>query len=131
MADSYCVASRRLLLIDDEADIREVARLSLELVGRWDVATAGSGLEGLLRAAEDQPDAILLDVMMPGMDGAQTYRHLQADPTTRGIPVVLLTAKIFDSPTDRGGLEGVTVIGKPFDPMRLAGQVAAALGWDA
>jgi two-component system, OmpR family, alkaline phosphatase synthesis response regulator PhoP len=123
------VAPKRLLLIDDEDDIREVAKLSLELVARWDIVTARSGAEGLERAEDEHPDAILLDVMMPGMDGAATYAHLQANPATRDIPVVLLTAKIFDRVGDRRGLEGITVISKPFDPMRLAGQVASALGW--
>jgi CheY-like chemotaxis protein len=122
---------RRVLLIDDEDDIREVAQLSLELVGQWDVVTASSGAEGLRRAAADQPDAILLDVMMPDMDGAATFKHLQSDPRTCEIPVVLLTAKIFDSPTDRNGLEGVSVISKPFDPLRLPSLVACALGWAA
>ena len=123
------MASRRLLLIDDEDDIREVARLSLELVAHWEVLTACSGAEGVDRAQAQRPDAILLDVMMPGMDGAATYAALQSNPATRDIPVVLLTAKIFDRPSDRRGLEGITVISKPFDPMRLATQVAAALGW--
>ena len=123
------VAQRRLLLIDDEDDIREVAKLSLELVARWDVVTASSGAQGVEMAEVEQPDAILLDVMMPGMDGAATYSRLQSNPATRAIPVVLLTAKIFDRPDDRRGLEGITVISKPFDPMRLATQVAAALGW--
>ena len=125
------MAPRRLLLIDDDDDIREVARLSLELVAHWDVVTASSGAEGVERAAAEHPDAILLDVMMPGMDGASTYGHLQSNAATRDIPVVLLTAKIFDSADDRRGLEGIRVIGKPFDPMRLASQVASALGWEA
>ena len=125
------MASRRLLLIDDEDDIREVAKLSLELVAHWDVLTACSGAEGIERAIEHQPDAILLDVMMPGMDGAATYAALRSSAATRDIPVVLLTAKIFDRAGDRRGLEGITVISKPFDPMRLATQVAAALGWVA
>jgi CheY-like chemotaxis protein len=125
------MAPRRLLLIDDEDDVREVARLSLELVARWAVVTARSGAEGIERAAEEQPDAILLDVMMPGMDGAATYARLQSNPATRDIPVVLLTAKVFDRNEDRRGLEGVHVIGKPFDPLRLADQVSAALGWAA
>ena len=125
------MASRRLLLIDDEDDIREVAKLSLELVAHWDVLTACSGAEGVDRALAHLPDAILLDVMMPGMDGAATYAALRSNPATRDIPVVLLTAKIFDRVSDRRGLEGITVISKPFDPMRLAAQVAAALGWAA
>jgi CheY-like chemotaxis protein len=125
------VGRPRLLLIDDEDDVREVARLSLELVAHWQVVTASSGEEGIGRAAAEQPDAILLDFTMPGMDGAATYGRLQANPATRGIPVVLLTAKIFDRAEDRRGLEGITVISKPFDPMRLAAQVASALGWAA
>jgi CheY-like chemotaxis protein len=125
------VASRRLLLIDDEDDIREVARLSLELVAHWEVFTASSGLEGVACAEAAQPDAILLDVMMPGMDGAATYARLQSTPATRDIPVVLLTAKIFDGASDRRGLQGITVISKPFDPLRLPSQIAAALGWPA
>ena len=128
-ADDDGVAGRRVLLIDDEDDIREVAQLSLELVGQWDVMTARSGAEGMVRAETVQPDAILLDVMMPEMDGAQTYRRLQANPATRDIPVVLLTAKLFEPDTDRDGLEGVTVISKPFDPLLLPAQVASALGW--
>jgi CheY-like chemotaxis protein len=120
---------RRVLLIDDEDDIREVAQLSLEMVGRWEVVTASSGAEGLVRAAADQPDAILLDVMMPDMDGPTTFKGLRANPATCDIPVVLLTAKIFDSATDRNGLEGIKVIGKPFDPLRLPSQVARVLGW--
>ena len=123
------MTSRRLLLIDDEDDIREVAKLSLELVAHWDVFTACSGVEGVDRAVEHRPDAILLDVMMPGMDGAATYAALRSNPATRDIPVVLLTARIFDRASDRRGLEGITVISKPFDPMRLATQVASALGW--
>jgi CheY-like chemotaxis protein len=125
------MAHRRVLLIDDEDDIREVAQLSLEMVGHWEVVTASSGAEGIVRAAADQPDAILLDVMMPGMDGPTTYKGLRANPATCDIPVVLLTAKIFDSATDCNGLEGITVIGKPFDPMRLPSQIASALGWSA
>jgi CheY-like chemotaxis protein len=125
------MAKRRVLLIDDEDDIREVAQVCLELVGNWDVLTASSGPEGIARATDDQPDAILLDVMMPDMDGAATFKLLQADARTRDIPVVLLTAKLFDSATDRNGLEGIAVIRKPFDPLRLPAQIAGALGWVA
>jgi two-component system alkaline phosphatase synthesis response regulator PhoP len=125
------MTNRRVLLIDDEDDIREVVQLSLEMVAHWDVLSAGSGPEGIERAAVHQPDAILLDVMMPEMDGAATFRELRANPSTRHIPVVLLTAKIFDSETDRNGLEGISVISKPFDPMRLPTQISQALGWAA
>ena len=123
------MANRRVLLIDDEDDVREVAQISLEMVANWDVLTASSGAEGVLRAAADQPDAIVLDVMMPGMDGSATFSRLQANPATRHIPVVLLTAKILDPLIDRFAVEVVTIIQKPFDPMLLPGQIASALGW--
>jgi len=116
-------------LIDDEDDVREVAQMSLEMVAQWDVLTARSGAEGVLLAASDQPDAIVLDVMMPGMDGSATFSHLQANPATRHIPVVLLTAKILDPAVDLFALEVATIIRKPFDPMRLPSQIASALGW--
>ncbi len=125
------MANRRVLLIDDEDDVREVAQISLEMVGNWDVTTARSGAEGLALAASGLPDAIVLDVMMPGMDGSATFSHLQANPVTRHIPVVLLTAKVLDPTTDRFALEVATIIPKPFDPMRLPGQIASALGWVA
>jgi CheY-like chemotaxis protein len=121
------MTSRRVLLIDDEDDIREVAQLSLEMVAKWDVVTASSGAEGLVRAAADQPDAILLDVMMPGMDGQATFLKLRANPSTEHIPVILLTAKI--PPYEQMTMDVVAVISKPFDPMRLPWQIADCLGW--
>jgi CheY-like chemotaxis protein len=125
------MSNRRVLLIDDEDDIREVARLSLEVVARWDVLTASSGAEGVVRALADQPDVILLDVMMPDLDGPATFLQLQAEPATRHIPVILLTAKNLDPATDQLARDVVAIISKPFDPMRLAGQISAALGWAA
>lgn len=121
------MATKRVLLIDDEDDIREVAQLSLELVAHWDVVTARSGPEGLARAAADQPDAIVLDVMMPEMDGRTTYRLLKENPATQHIPVLLLTARLHRSDPIREQVVGV--ISKPFDPLRLAEQIEAHLGW--
>jgi CheY-like chemotaxis protein len=123
---------KRVLIIDDEDDIREVAQVSLELVGGWEVLTASSGSEGIQRAQAEQPDAILLDVMMPGLDGPTTFERLQADPSTRGIPVLLLTAKVQSAERARFDSLGVQgVLSKPFDPMKLASEVAEALGWAA
>jgi CheY-like chemotaxis protein len=122
---------RRILLIDDDADIREIAALSLQLVGGWDVSTAASGAEGIASAQAEQPDAILLDVMMPGLDGPATYRLLQADPATRAIPVVLLTAKVQAADRRQFAALGVHgVLAKPFDPLSLLAQVSGALGWN-
>lgn len=120
----------KVLIIDDEDDIREVAALSLESVAGWDVITASSGSQGLARAIEHQPDAILLDVMMPGMDGPTTFRELRKNPATAKIPVLLLTAKVQSSDQRRFADLGVeSVLFKPFDPMTLADQIAGVLGW--
>jgi CheY-like chemotaxis protein len=121
---------RRVLIIDDEDDIREVAALSLETVAGWEVAMAGSGAAGILKAQEMRPDAILLDVMMPVMDGPTTFRELRAIPETANIPVILLTAKVQAADQKRFSDLGVArVMFKPFDPLTLAKEIAAALGW--
>jgi CheY-like chemotaxis protein len=123
--------SHRILIIDDEEDIRDVAALSLETVAGWDVVVASSGAQGLARAIEHLPDAILLDVMMPGMDGPTTFRELRKNPATAKIPVLLLTAKVQASDQRRFADLGVeAVLFKPFDPMTLSTQIAAALGWN-
>jgi CheY-like chemotaxis protein len=122
--------SKRVLLIDDEDDIREVAGMSLETVAGWTTMAARSGREGVKIAAEQQPDAILLDVMMPDMDGPSTFRNLQESLATKSIPVIFLTAKA-QTREQRGfrelGAHGV--ISKPFDPLTLADQISELLGW--
>jgi CheY-like chemotaxis protein len=121
----------RILIVDDDDAIREVAQTSLELVGGWQVDCASSGADALIIARQNQPDAILLDVMMPAMDGPTTFGRLQADPRTRSIPVVLLTAKVQGSERRRWESLGVAgVLAKPFDPMTLPKEVAELLGWD-
>jgi CheY-like chemotaxis protein len=99
-------------------------------VAGWEVMVASSGAQGLARAATYQPDAILLDVMMPGMDGPATFRELQKNPATAHIPVMLLTAKVQATDRSRFADLGVkAVLVKPFDPMALSQQVADILGW--
>src|SRR6202789_1294436 len=121
--------SHSILIIDDEDDIREVAALSLETVAGWRVFMANSGSQGLARAIEQQPDAILLDVMMPGMDGPTTFRELRKNPATARIPVVLLTAKVQTNDQKRFADLGVeAVLLKPFDPLTLASQMEKVLG---
>jgi CheY-like chemotaxis protein len=123
--------SHRILIIDDEEDIREVAGLSLETVAGWEVFLASSGAQGIARAIEKQPDAILLDVMMPGMDGPATFRELRGNPATAHIPVMLLTAKVQSTDQRRFADLGVeAVLFKPFDPLTLSKQIADVLGWD-
>ena len=121
---------RRILIIDDEDDIREVAALSLESVAGWQLYTASSGAEGMRVAAAELPDAILMDVMMPAMDGPTTFREMQKMPNLTGIPVILLTAKVQGVDQRRfAGLGVAAVLFKPFDPLTLAEQMSAALGW--
>lgn len=121
----------RILLVDDEEDIREVAAASLELLGGFQVDTAASGAEAVRLASATRPDAIVLDVMMPEMDGPTTLERLREDDATATIPVVFLTAKV--QPNDRLRFAGLNVAGfiaKPFDPATLAVELRAALGWE-
>ncbi|HTF61293.1 MAG TPA: response regulator, partial [Edaphobacter sp.] len=119
---------QRILIIDDEDDIREVASLSLEATAGWQVLTASSGVQGIELAIEHQPDAILMDVMMPGVDGPTTFRQMQQIPAIAHIPVLLLTAKVQGVDKRRfANLEVAAVLFKPFDPLTLAEQIAGAL----
>jgi CheY-like chemotaxis protein len=118
----------KVLVVDDEEDVRFVANMSLGRVGKMTVIEASSGAEGIERAKSERPDFILLDMMMPGMDGAATFRALRADPETSAIPIVFLTAKAMAAEVQRLkdlGAKGVVL--KPFDPMSLARDVAAIL----
>jgi CheY-like chemotaxis protein len=118
---------KRVLIIDDEADIREVAQASLELMAQIEVLSAGTSREGLAIAALEQPDAILLDVRLPDMDGITVFRELQLNPNTRHIPVVFLTAKVRLVDQQQFAKLGVQFITKPFKPRQLAQQFFAAL----
>ena len=125
------MTTKRVLVIDDDEDIQDVARVALEVVGGWEVITASSGREGLRLAATELPDAILLDVMMPDLDGISTLKQLKANPATQPIPVILLTAKVQSSDRDRfTQLEIVGIIAKPFKTMLLAARVSEILGWE-
>jgi CheY-like chemotaxis protein len=123
--------SKRVLVVDNEPYIQEVAKLSLEMVAGWQVLTASSGMEAIATATIERPDAILLDVMMPDMDGLATFAKLQEQAETKDIPVILLTAKIQTA--DRQYYEKLGIqyaIAKPFDPITLAQEVAKTLGWE-
>ena len=119
----------RILYVDDEADIRDIAAMSLELDPDFEVRTASSGLEALPAAAEWKPNLILLDVMMPVMDGPTTLGQLRERPETANIPVVFITARTQAQEVEGFKALGAKgVIGKPFDPMSLAQQVRSYLG---
>ena len=123
---------RRILIIDDEDDIREVAALSLESMAGWQVTLASSGADGIRSALANPPDAILMDVMMPMMDGPTTFKEMQGIPAIAHIPVILLTAKVQGVDQRRFAGLGVTaVLFKPFDPLTLADQMSTALGWSS
>ncbi len=110
----------RILMVEDEADIQVVARLALEAVGGFTVDICSSGQEAIDRAAAFGPDLILLDVMMPGMDGPTTLRVLRDTPATAGVPVVFMTAKIQPHEVANfRALGALGIIAKPFDPMTL------------
>ena len=119
----------KVLIVDDEEDIRTVARLGLAAGGGMAVIETGSGEDAVELARAERPDVILLDVMMPGMDGPTTLAALRADADTAAIPVVFLTAKVLASEVDRlRALGAAAVLPKPFDPLELADQLRAALG---
>ena len=123
---------RLILIIDDEDDIREVAALSLEATAGWEIITASSGADGIKAASNPKlrPHAILMDVMMPGMDGPTTFRQMQQNPEVSDIPVILLTAKVQGVDQRRFADLGVAgVLFKPFDPLTLAADISNTLGW--
>jgi two-component system, OmpR family, alkaline phosphatase synthesis response regulator PhoP len=117
----------KLLLAEDEPDVQLIARLALKKAG-FTVVTVGNGVEVLQRVADERPDAILLDWMMPDMDGYETCRRLKADPATAAIPVIFLTARVQEAEVARAiALGAAGCIGKPFDALTLGTQVLELL----
>lgn len=124
------MTTRRILIIDDEEAILAVAKLSLKMMTEWEVVTATSGPEGVIKAETEQPDVVLLDVMMPQMDGITTFKQLQENSKTQTIPVILLTAKAQATEQRQYKEIGVAdVITKPFNSLTLANQIAKILDW--
>ncbi len=122
--------NKRILIIDDEDDLREVTQMTLEYILGWEVITASSGRAGLTKASLEQPDLILLDVMMPEWDGLMTFQKLQAHPKTQHIPVIFLTAQVKPEEHRKLALYGVSgVITKPFEPLNLGNLLADMLNW--
>ena len=124
------MGNKRILIADDAGDILEIAQLSLEMATDWEILTARSVHEALTVARSEQPDAILLDITMPEMDGIAVFQQLQANPFTADIPVILMTAR--SRLTDRQQFTQLGIaaaIAKPFDPVNLANQIAKASGW--
>ena len=114
----------RILMVEDEPDIQAVAQVALETVGGFQVEMCSSGKEALDRVLASAPDLILMDVMMPGMDGPSTLQTLRANPATAGFPVIFMTAKVQAHEIARFiDLGALGVIAKPFDPMTLASTI--------
>ena len=119
-----------VLVVDDDDSIREITQLALEVVAGWRVIAVDGGAKAIVAAKEHHPDAVLLDLMMPDVDGRATFQALRADASTRDIPVVLLTAKLQVGGTQIwDDLDVAGVIAKPFSPMTLGDEVAAMVGW--
>ena len=114
----------QVLLVDDDPSIRKIAEISLSRVGMWQVFVADSGTQALDVVSREQPDVILLDVMMPGMDGPTTLKHLRTKLSLADTPIIFMTAKVQKHEIDTYCQMGAAgVISKPFDPMLLPGQV--------
>ena len=114
----------RILYVEDEPDIRVVAQMALEAVGGFAVIACASGEEALSAASGAGADLLLLDVMMPGMDGPSTLKALRGLPATADTPVIFMTAKVQAAEVAAyKGLGALDVIPKPFDPMELSAQI--------
>lgn len=115
---------RKVLIIEDEPEIRAILAMSLERVGGFETVVAGDGIEGLERARSESPDLILLDVLMPRLDGYDTCRRIKQEERLRKIPVVFLTAKCDPLDVDKAMRAGAAgCVAKPFDPLKLAEQI--------
>jgi CheY-like chemotaxis protein len=120
------VGPMKVLIIDDDPDIRSIARLALSRVGGMDVIEASDGADGMRKAREEHPDVVLLDMMMPIMDGLETLAQLRAQPSTATTPVIFLTAKTVGAELERmTALGAAGVLTKPFDPRALSEAVRA------
>jgi CheY-like chemotaxis protein len=122
--------SKTILIVDDEDDARAIAVLALQLKTDWTLLQANSGQQAVEIAAAYQPDVILLDMMMPELDGRATLHRLKENPKTQHLPIILVTAKVQPlSQTDINPNQILAVFSKPFRPLELADQIRAVLAW--
>lgn len=126
---NFGVQMIKLLHVEDDADIREIAKLSLELAGAFEVVQCASGPDAIAKLDQFTPDVLLLDMMMPGMTGKETLAHMREMPQFAEIPAVFMTARAQTSQIEELRAFGAAeVISKPFDPMTLGDQIKAAMG---
>lgn len=124
------MATRRILLIDDEPAIRQVIQVAFKVMTSWETLVAESCQQGIALAEAEHPDAILLDVMMPGTDGVTTFQQMQANPQLRSIPTILLTAKAQTRERERFSQLAIAgIITKPFKAPDLIQQIQSILNW--
>ncbi|MGF1486398.1 MAG: response regulator [Prochloraceae cyanobacterium] len=124
-------SEKKILLVDDESAIHAIVELSLQMQAGWQTISAAKGVEGLKLARSQRPDAILLDLMMPEVSGVTILKQLKADPITKSIPVILLSAKKVETSTEDflRDLAVAGAIAKPFNPLTLSSKISAFLGW--
>lgn len=124
------MTTKRILVCDDEEGILAVAQLGLQMQEGWEVITATSGRKAIAIAETEQLDAIVLDVMMPDLDGPATLKLLQANPKIQSIPIIFLTAKTQDADNNQlMNLPLAGIVTKPFNPLNLGKKIAEILGW--
>ena len=124
------MSTKKILIVDDEESIQTVVQFGVQMVVDWEVLIASSGHQGIKTARDQKPDVILLDVMMPDMDGIATFKALQTDPKTAQIPVIFLTAKAQTSERRQFNDLGVSgVITKPFNSLDLPDLITKILDW--
>jgi len=124
------MTKKQVLVIDDNPDIQSLLQIILEELAGWNVLTATSGIEGIAKAMEENPDAILLDVMMPYLDGIETFKKLQENGKTQKIPTIFLTARVMVNEQEylsNLGVKGIII--KPFNPDILAQNICDLLDW--
>ncbi|MCU0551349.1 MAG: response regulator [Leptolyngbya sp. Prado105] len=121
--------SKHILLIDDEEYLSLVIQTCLIKLGGWRVSIANSGQDGLRIAEAEMPDAILLDMMMPDMDGRKVLHCLRENPQTEAIPVIVLTAHPV-AQTEQAALRVIGILAKPFEPLQLVPKISTLLNWN-
>jgi CheY-like chemotaxis protein len=125
------VATKHILVIDDNDHIQQIVQAALQRLTSWTVSVASSAKEGIAKAEEEHPDVILMDYMMPEMNGVDCLKYLRSNPKTESIPVLFLTAyQNLTEPRRFQAMGAVGAIAKPFDPFFLAPHIIQTLGWE-
>lgn len=115
---------KKILYVEDQKDIQMIAKAALETIGEYELMICSSGIEALAQIVEFNPDLLLLDVMMPGMDGPATLKEIKKRDDVKNIPVIFMTAKVLPSEIDQlMSMGAISIVPKPFDPVTLANNI--------